>query len=84
MTDVAEILREKGIDTVSVIKYWNNELVKKCKYNLFVTSNESLQRSGATYSRISMLNMIDIIYFTYTNKNYDYMAERIIKTKIKK
>ncbi len=82
--DVAEILREKEIDTVSVTKYGNNELVKKCKYNLFVTSHESLQRSGATYSRISMLNLIDVIYFTYSNKNYDYVAERIIKTKIKK
>mgnify|MGYP003603157072 CR=1 FL=1 len=82
--DVAEILREKGIDTVSITKYGKNELVKKCKYNLFVTSRESLERSGATYSRISMLNLIDVIYFAYSNKNYDYVAERIIKTKINK
>ncbi|MDO5089471.1 MAG: MurR/RpiR family transcriptional regulator [Leptotrichiaceae bacterium] len=84
ITDIAEILQEKDIDTVSVTGYGNNRLVKKCKYNLFVTSKESLVRSAAIYSRISMLNLIDVIYFAYSNKNYEQVAEKIIKTKINK
>ena len=82
--DIAEILQDKEIDTVSITGYGNNKLVKKCKYNLYVTSREALVRSAAIYSRISMLNLIDVIYFTYYNKNYDYVSDRIIKTKINK
>ena len=82
--DIAEILQEKDIETVSVTGYGNNKLVKKCKYNLFVTSREALIRSAAIYSRMSMLNLIDVLYFVYYNKNYDYVSEKIIKTKINK
>ena len=82
--DIAEILQEKEIETVSITGYGNNKLVKKCKYNLFVTSREALIRSAAIYSRISMLNLIDVLYFVYYNKNYDYVSEKIIKTKINK
>ena len=82
--DIAEILQEKEIETVSITGYGNNKLVKKCKYNLYVTSREALIRSAAIYSRISMLNLIDVLYFVYSNKNYDYVSEKIIKTKINK
>ena len=82
--DIAEILQEKEIETVSITGYGNNKLVKKCKYNLYVTSREALIRSAAIYSRISMLNLIDVLYFVYYNKNYDYVSEKIIKTKINK
>lgn len=82
--DIAEILQEKDIETVSVTGYGNNKLVKKCKYNLFVTSREALIRSAAIYSRMSMLNLIDVLYFVYYNKNYDYVSKKIIKTKINK
>ena len=82
--DIAEILQEKEIETVSITGYGNNKLVKKCKYNLYVTSREALIRSAAIYSRISMLNLIDVLYFVYYNKNYNYVSEKIIKTKINK
>lgn len=82
--DIAEILQKKDIETVSVTGYGNNKLVKKCKYNLFVTSREALIRSAAIYSRMSMLNLIDVLYFVYYNKNYDYVSKKIIKTKINK
>ena len=82
--DIAEILQEKDIETVSITGYGNSKLVKKCNYNLFVTSREALIRSAAIYSRMSMLNLIDVLYFVYYNKNYDYVSEKIIKTKINK
>ena len=82
--DIAEILQDKEINTVSITGYGNNKLVKKCKYNLYVTSREALVRSAAIYSRISMLNLIDVIYFTYYNKNYDHVSDKIKKTKINK
>lgn len=84
IVDIAEILLNKGIDTVSITKYANNEVSKRCKYNLYVTSKESLKRSAAIYSRIAMLNLIDVIYFAYSNKNYDEVIQKIEDTKINK
>lgn len=81
---IADILLAKGIDTVSITRYTDSPLVKRCKYNLFVTSKENLTRSAAIYSRISMLNLIDVIYMTYSNKNFDEVSRKITETAIKK
>ncbi len=84
MIDIADILKDKNIDTVSITRYSDNEVAKRCKYNLYVTSKEALKRSAAIYSRISMLNMIDVIYFKYFNEKYEDVSKRIIETKISK
>ncbi|WP_231723300.1 SIS domain-containing protein [Caviibacter abscessus] len=84
MVEIAEILLSKGIDTVSITKYNNNEVSKRCKYNLYVTSKESLKRSAAIYSRISMLNLIDVIYMKYSNTNYELVSKKIKETQIEK
>lgn len=84
MVEIAKILSKKGIETVSITQYSNNFVAKECKYNLYVTSREKLKRSAAIYSRISMLNLIDVLYLKYSNMNYDLVKQKIYETKIKK
>lgn len=81
---IAEILAKKGIETVSITKYTDNKVKNLCKYNLYVTSKESLKRSAAIYSRISMLNMIDVLYLKYSNDNYEEVSKKIVENSIEK
>ena len=52
--------------------------------HLYTTANESLFRSGSMSSRISQLNIIDILYTAYANSEYDYAMAELKKTHIKK
>lgn len=81
---ICDVLREKGIETISITKYGSNEVASRANHNLYVTSREALKRSAAIYSRISMLNLIDVIYLKYSNVNYDEVSVKINETKIKK
>ena len=53
-------------------------------YNLAVAATELIFRSGAMSSRISQLNMIDILYTAYVHKRYDECMEQFRKTHIAK
>ncbi|WP_156299325.1 MurR/RpiR family transcriptional regulator [Streptobacillus canis] len=81
---ISEVLRNRGIETVSITMYGSNEVASRANHNLYVTSRESLKRSAAIYSRISMLNLIDVIYLKYSNMNFDEVSKKINETKIKK
>lgn len=84
MIEISKILEDKMIETISITRYTENELIKHCKYNLYVTSKEELKRSAAVYSRISMLNLIDVIYYSFFNKHYNKFKKNIYETEIKK
>lgn len=84
MIDIANILIENRVKIVSITKNRKNTIAKLSDFNLFVTSKEKLERSSAIYSRISMLNVIDIIYFTYFNATYDVSKKMIENNKISK
>ncbi len=51
---------------------------------LYTTANESLFRSGAMSSRISQLNIIDILYAALANEEYDKSMDQLSKTHIHK
>ena len=53
-------------------------------YKLYTTANESIFRSGAMSSRISQLNIIDILYTAFANSEYERCLEQLSKTHIKK
>ncbi|CAM3079573.1 MurR/RpiR family transcriptional regulator [Streptobacillus ratti] len=81
---ISEVLRNRGIETISITMYGSNEVASRANHNLYVTSRESLKRSAAIYSRISMLNLIDVIYLKYSNMNFDEVSIKINETKINK
>lgn len=51
---------------------------------LYTTTNESLFRSGAMSSRISQLNIVDILYTALASEDYDDSLDQLSKTHIHK
>ena len=55
-------------------------------YHIFTLDEhvDRLFRSAAMSSRISQLNIIDILYTAYANRQYEYSLKQLRKTHIKK
>lgn len=84
MVKISQILKDKNIQIISITKFSSNIVANLADYKLYVTSREALKRSAAIYSRISMLNLIDVIYLKYSNMNFDEVSKKINETKINK
>lgn len=84
MIECAKAMKENGVKIISITKYGFSPIVDLCDLNIFVAANESTFRSGAMSSRISQLNVIDIIYTAYANVQYEKSLELIAKTHIRK
>jgi RpiR family murPQ operon transcriptional repressor len=72
-SEILEVARELvrvGSDTVSLTSAKPNQLVELCAYNLYVDSSESWNRLGGMSSRISTLNLIDILFTALINSDY--------------
>lgn len=84
MLECAKAMKENGVKIISITKYGISPVVDLCDYNIFVAANESTFRSGAMSSRISQLNIIDILFTAYASNKYEDSLELIAKTHIRK
>ncbi len=84
MIECAKAMKESGVKIISITKYGSSAIADLSDYNIYVAANESTFRSGAMSSRISQLNIIDILYTGYANKEYEKSLELIAKTHIRK
>ena len=84
MIEIAKILTENKAKIITFTKNSDNTLEKFADKSLYVTAKENLYRSAAIYSRISMLNVIDILYTAYFNLIYEKALEALGKTRISK
>jgi len=64
------IAKEHGSRTISITKYGENTVSRTADIPLFTSSTETEIRSGAMASRISQLNVIDILYTGVASRNY--------------
>lgn len=80
IVEIAKILQNNNVPSVSITKSSKNTLMDLCEYNLFVSSRESNLRNGAIVSRTSTLYMIDLLYITCITLNYDYSVKQLQKT----
>lgn len=80
--DVAMELVSAGVPTVSLTSTGENELSGLCRYNLFVDASESWNRLGGMSSRISTLNMIDILFTALINANYERYSSFMRHTEV--
>lgn len=76
--------KENGATIISITNTDESPINQIADYALYVPANESSFRSGAMSSRISQLNIIDIIFTSYINKIYEETIEILEKTQIKK
>ncbi|WP_312645422.1 MurR/RpiR family transcriptional regulator [Hydrogenoanaerobacterium sp.] len=84
MLECVRAMRVVGAPVIAITRYDSSPLAELADHNLYVAANESTFRSGAMSSRISQLNIVDILYTAFANSRYDYCLEQLSKTHILK
>ena len=70
-------LKEKDVPIITVTRFAENELTRLADCKLYVSAKELLVRTAATASRISQLNIIDILFTAYVKNNYEKNISRL-------
>ena len=73
-------LREKGTPIIAITRRVSSPVVELSDFRLYTTDNEATFRSGAMSSRISQLNIIDILFTAFANSEYEYCIDQLSKT----
>lgn len=84
MIRCAQTIKESGGKLISVCGFEKSTIAKLADYNLGVVTNEHIFRSGAMSSRIAQLNVVDILFNGFINKNYESSLKQVSKTHISK
>lgn len=84
MVACMKAMKENGTPIIAITRCVDSPVSRLADYKLYTAANESVFRSGAMSSRISQLNIIDILYTAFANSEYDYMLDRLSKTHIHK
>lgn len=80
----ARDLRRQNTPIIAITRFENSPLSQMADCNLFVAVMEDIFRSGAMSSRIAQLNMIDILYTAFINRNYSQHIRQLELTQISK
>lgn len=84
MIRCAEELKKNGTPILAITRCVSSTISQLADIRLYTTANESLFRSAAMSSRISQLNIIDVLYTAFANSEYDYCIRQLKKTHINK
>lgn len=84
MIKCANIIKETGAKIIVITGSEDSPISKIADYILLVAYTELLFREGATSSRIAQLNVIDILYTAFINRNYELNIKQFNRTHIKK
>lgn len=69
-------LREQGTPIIAITRHVASPVAELSDYRLYTTDNEATFRSGAMSSRISQLNIIDILFTAYANSGWEHPLSR--------
>lgn len=78
--EVAHVLRNLRVPTVALTSSGGNALSSICAHNLYVDASESWDRLGGMSSRISTLNVIDVLFTALLNTSYDRYIRNMVDT----
>ncbi|MFF2483760.1 MurR/RpiR family transcriptional regulator [Paenibacillus sp. NPDC058071] len=73
--------KESGCSTISITRWSDNTLSSMADIPLKITSTENEVRSGATSSRITQLNLIDILYLGVVSRNFEQSVRYLEKSR---
>lgn len=79
-----EALKENGTPCIAVTRYAPSPVARLADYLLHTAANESLFRNSAMSSRLSQLNVVDILYTAFSSRQYDYSMKQLVRTHIQK
>jgi len=77
-------LRENRTPIVAVTRCVQSPVAELADYKLYTSSNESLFRSGAMSSRMSQLNIVDILYTALASESSEHSLDQLSRTHIRK
>ena len=77
-------LKQNKTPIIAITRCVQSPVVEMADYKLYTAANESLFRSGAMSSRMSQLNIVDILYTALANENYEQSLEQLSRTHIRK
>ena len=81
----ARLAHERGGKVIGITGAgFESELTRSAGQILFVGSTEPLMRSAAMASRIGQLGVIDILFKSFVNRNYERFSEVLEKNQIRK
>ena len=70
-------MKAGGAPVIAVTRYYPSEVAQLADHVLYVAANESLFRNGAMSSRLSQLNVVDILYTAYASRNHEDTMRRL-------
>ena len=77
-------LKENKTPVIAITRCIDSPVAELADQKLYTTANESIFRSGAMSSRMSQLNIIDILYTALANREYEESLEQLSRTHIRK
>lgn len=80
----AEYLKDQGTPIIAITRFKSSPIARLSACSLFVVAAEALYRTGAMSSRISQLNMIDILYVACVYRNYPENSRHFLHNRIAK
>lgn len=77
-------LRENHTPIIAITRYSPSPVAGLADYKLYTAATETIFRSGAMASRISQLNIIDILYTAFADIDYENNLRQFTRTHIYK
>lgn len=77
-------LKENRTPIIAITRCIDSPVAELADQKLYTTASESIFRTGAMTSRMSQLNIIDILYTAMANAEYEESLEQLSRTHIRK
>lgn len=84
VVECMKALKANQTPIIAITRCVDSPVSRLADQKLYTTANEALFRSGAMSSRISQLNIIDILYTALTNDQYEETLDQLSRTHIHK
>lgn len=84
MIECMNALKENSTPCIAITRFSPSPVAKLADYCLYTAANETLFRSGAMSSRLSQLNVVDILYTGFAFLQHDHAMKQFVHTHIQK
>ncbi len=84
VVECMKALKQNHTPIIAITRCVSSPVSELADQKLYTAANESLFRSGAMSSRISQLNIVDILYTALTSDHYDNSLNQLSRTHIHK
>lgn len=84
MLTCAKEAKASGAKVIAITRAVESKLAAEADFVLPIAATELIHRSGAMSSRISQLNVVDVLFTAYVNRNYEFCMKQFGRTHIQK